>query len=189
MWLTINTYLVFVPIPDTELSTPCKFLRDKSTGGIFCSNRGLSVGSWVAPGYCWSPERPHHDVKLGIFSPIIQSPERGEGLDPDARKDWRQKEKRVTEDEMVGWHHQFSGHELGLEMEYINDQAQVRKPSIKILKLQSWESFRVGKHLEALGRYHFQRGCGSPSPHTCAVRLFHLAVHLYLSLYSFITNW
>ena len=25
----------------------------------------------------------------------------------------RQKEKRVTEDEMVGWHHQFIGHELG----------------------------------------------------------------------------
>ena len=25
--------------------------------------------------------------------------------DPDAGKDWRQKEKMVTEDEMVGWHH------------------------------------------------------------------------------------
>ena len=24
-----------------------------------------------------------------------------------------QKEKRVTEDEMVGWHHQRNGHELG----------------------------------------------------------------------------
>ena len=23
------------------------------------------------------------------------------------------KEKRETEDEMVGWHHQFNGHELG----------------------------------------------------------------------------
>ena len=28
-------------------------------------------------------------------------------------KDWRQKEKRATEDEMVGWHHWFNGHELG----------------------------------------------------------------------------
>ena len=26
------------------------------------------------------------------------------GKDPDAEKDWRQEEKRVTEDEMVGWH-------------------------------------------------------------------------------------
>ena len=24
----------------------------------------------------------------------------------------QQKEKRATEDEMVGWHHQFNGHEL-----------------------------------------------------------------------------
>ena len=35
------------------------------------------------------------------------------GKDPDAGKDWRQKEKRATEDEMVGWHHWFNGHELG----------------------------------------------------------------------------
>ena len=25
----------------------------------------------------------------------------------------REKEKRVSENEMVGWHHQFNGHELG----------------------------------------------------------------------------
>ena len=31
--------------------------------------------------------------------------------EPDAGKDWRQKEKRVTEDDMVGWHHQCNGHE------------------------------------------------------------------------------
>ena len=34
------------------------------------------------------------------------------GKDSDAGKDWRQK-KRVTEDETVGWHHRFNGHELG----------------------------------------------------------------------------
>ena len=33
------------------------------------------------------------------------------GKDPDAEKDWRQKEKE-TEDEMVGWHHWLSGHEF-----------------------------------------------------------------------------
>ena len=27
--------------------------------------------------------------------------------DPDAGKDWRQEEKRTTEDEMVGWHHRL----------------------------------------------------------------------------------
>ena len=33
--------------------------------------------------------------------------------DPDAGKDLRQEEKGTTEDEMVGWHHQLSGHEFG----------------------------------------------------------------------------
>ena len=31
--------------------------------------------------------------------------------DPDAGKDWRQEEKEIAEDEMVGWHHQLYGHE------------------------------------------------------------------------------
>ena len=35
------------------------------------------------------------------------------GKDPDAQKDWRQREKGKTEDEMVGWHHWLSGHEFG----------------------------------------------------------------------------
>ena len=32
--------------------------------------------------------------------------------DPEARKNWRQEEKGMTEDEMVGWHHQINGHEF-----------------------------------------------------------------------------
>ena len=35
------------------------------------------------------------------------------GKYPDAGKDWRQEKKRATEDEKVGWHHQYNGHELG----------------------------------------------------------------------------
>ena len=34
------------------------------------------------------------------------------GKEPDDGKDWRQEEKRTTEDEMVGWHHQLNGHEF-----------------------------------------------------------------------------
>ena len=34
------------------------------------------------------------------------------GKDPDAGKDWRQEEKEMTEDEMVGWHCQLNGHEF-----------------------------------------------------------------------------
>ena len=32
--------------------------------------------------------------------------------DPDAGKDWRQEERAMTEDEIVGWHHQINGHEF-----------------------------------------------------------------------------
>ena len=34
------------------------------------------------------------------------------GKDPDAGIDWGQEEKRMTEDEMVGWHHWLNGHVL-----------------------------------------------------------------------------
>ena len=38
------------------------------------------------------------------------------GKNPDAGKD-REHEKRVTEDEMVGWHHQLNGHEFEQTLE------------------------------------------------------------------------
>ena len=34
------------------------------------------------------------------------------GKDPDAGQDWRQEEKGMTVDEMVGWHHRLDGHEF-----------------------------------------------------------------------------
>ena len=48
-------------------------------------------------------------------TPILWPPDAKNGLigkGPDAGKDWRQEEKRTTEDEMVGWHHQLNGHEF-----------------------------------------------------------------------------
>ena len=47
-------------------------------------------------------------------APILWSPDVNSqliGKNPDAGKDWGQKEKVVTEDEMVGWHHCLNGHE------------------------------------------------------------------------------
>ena len=49
-------------------------------------------------------------------APILWSPDLKSqliGKDADAGKDWRQVEKGVTEDEMVGWHHWLSEQELG----------------------------------------------------------------------------
>ena len=49
-------------------------------------------------------------LKLQHFGHLMQRPD-SLGKNLDAGKDRRQKEKRVAEDEMAGWHHQLSGHE------------------------------------------------------------------------------
>ena len=49
-------------------------------------------------------------------TPILWPPDRKNWLiwkDPDAGKDWGQEEKGMTEDEMVGWHHQLNGSGFG----------------------------------------------------------------------------
>ena len=46
-------------------------------------------------------------------APILWSPDAKSwptGKDPDAGKDWRQEEKGMTKNEMVGWHHRLNGH-------------------------------------------------------------------------------
>ena len=48
-------------------------------------------------------------------TPILRLPDVKNWLirkDPDAGEDWRQKERGMTEDEMVGWHHWLSGCEF-----------------------------------------------------------------------------
>ena len=45
---------------------------------------------------------------LKLWTPDVKSLLTGK--DPDAGKDWRQEEKGVTEDEMVGWYHQLNGY-------------------------------------------------------------------------------
>ena len=53
--------------------------------------------------------------RLDTEAPILWPPDVKSwliGKDPDAGKDWGQEEKGMTEDEMVGWHHWFRGHEF-----------------------------------------------------------------------------
>ena len=48
-------------------------------------------------------------------TPILWPPDVKNWLiwkDPDAGKDWRQEEKRMTKGEIIGWHHWLSGHEF-----------------------------------------------------------------------------
>ena len=68
-----------------------------------------SVPKEINPGY--SLEGLMLKLKLQSFGHWIQ---RADSLEnnTDARKDWGQEEKRVTEDEMVGWHHWPNGREF-----------------------------------------------------------------------------
>ena len=76
----------------------------------------------------WTPRRPNQSILKEISpeyllegdaeaeAPVLWPPDAKNwliGKDPDAGKDWRQEEKGMTEDEMVGWYHQLSGHEFG----------------------------------------------------------------------------
>ena len=61
--------------------------------------------SWVFIG------RTHAEAE----TPILWPPDVNNWLiwkDPDAGKDWNREVKGMTEDEMVGWHHQLDGHEF-----------------------------------------------------------------------------
>ena len=65
--------------------------------------------------------------KTGVEAetPILWPPDKKSWLfwkDPDAGKDWRWEEKGTTEDEMVGWHHQFNRCEFGKLRELVMDR-------------------------------------------------------------------
>ena len=62
-----------------------------------------------------NPEYSLEGLMLKLKLPILGPPDVKNwhnGKDPDAGKDWRQKEKGMTEDEMVGWHHRLNGREF-----------------------------------------------------------------------------
>ena len=77
------------------------------------------------------------------------------GKDPDAGKDWRQEEKGMTEDEMVGWHHWLNGQSLSKLWETVKDieawyapvygaaksQAQPMEGTARLGKKQMYGSF------------------------------------------------
>ena len=71
-------------------------------------------------------------------TPILWPPDGKKRLtekDPDAGKDLRQEDKEMTEDEMVGWHHRFSEHELSKLWELVKDREAW---PAAVHRLQSW---------------------------------------------------
>ena len=69
------------------------------------------------------------------------------GKDRDAEKDWRQEEKGLTEDEVVGWHHWLDGHEFEQTLGVGNGQetwrAAVHGVTKSQTRLSDWTELRA----------------------------------------------
>ena len=66
-------------------------------------------------------------------------------------KDWRQEVKGATEDEMVGWHHQFNQHELGQLQEIVKDGEAWRAVLHGVAVLDTTEQLNNNKPLDCQG--------------------------------------
>ena len=78
---------------------------------------------------------------------------------PDSGKYWGQKEKRASEDEMAGWHHQCNGHKLGqtsgdgilqsMELQRVRHDWVTEQQQQALLKFSSfqklWKSMCIGQ--------------------------------------------
>ena len=88
-------------------------------------NCGVGEDSWESLGLQGDPTTPSKGDQSWVFigrtvveaqTPILWPPDVKSwsiGKDPDAGKDWGQEDKGMTEDEMVGWHHQLNRHGFG----------------------------------------------------------------------------
>ena len=97
------------------------------------------------------PAHPKGDqswVFIGITgveaeTPILWPPDAKSwftGKDPDAEKDWGQKEKGTSEDEMVGWHHWLNGHEFEWTLGVGDGQRSLRAVIHVVTKNRTWLS-------------------------------------------------
>ena len=87
-------------------------------------NCGVGEDSWESLGLqgdpAWYPKGNQSWIFIGrtdakAKTPILWLPHTKKQLiwkDPDAGKDWGREEQRMTEDEIVGWHHWHDGHEF-----------------------------------------------------------------------------
>ena len=98
--------------------------RKLSAEELMLLNCGVGEDSWESLGLQGDPVVNPKGNQPWIFTgrtdteaeaPILWPPDAKNwliGKDPDAGKDWRQEEKGMTEDEMVGWYHRLNGHEF-----------------------------------------------------------------------------
>ena len=99
--------------------------RKLSTEDLMLLNYCVGEDSWVPQTARRSNQSILKEISPGKFigrtdaeaeTPILWPPHAKSwliGKDPDAGTDWRQEEKGMTEDEMVGWHYWLNGHGFG----------------------------------------------------------------------------
>ena len=103
-----------------ESPLACKNIKPVNKKGIFI---GRTDAEAEAP-ILWSP-----DMKNWLI-----------GKDPAAGKDWRREEKEMTEDDMVGWHHQLDGHGFEQAPGVVMDREAWRAAVHGVAKSQTWVS-------------------------------------------------
>ena len=87
-------------------------------------------------------------------TPILWPPDVESWLiwkDPDAGKDWGQKEKGTKADEMVRWHHGHSGHGFVWTRELVMDREAWHAAVHEVVKSQTWLSYGTKLNWTELG--------------------------------------
>jgi len=132
-----DVYLMKTEIRNVQLDTAILLKKNNVILSSALANRKTSILLWCFQTVVLEktlesplesreikPVNPKGKQLWGLFgrtdaeakAPILWPPDVNSwliGKDLDAWKDWRQKEKRGTKDEMDRWHYWFNGHELG----------------------------------------------------------------------------